>query len=103
MAQSDRMDDTPIALVTQHRVAEASYAAYTRWLARLTERLRRQPGFVADEIIAPSPPVQLDWIIVARFANAQAARQWLGLKAPSARPRSPKSSGLISSQTRRCI
>ena len=36
MAQSDGMDDTPIALVTQHRVADASYAAYTRWLARLT-------------------------------------------------------------------
>ncbi len=77
MAQSHRMADTPIALVTQHRVADASYAAYTRWLARLTERLRSQPGFVADEVIAPAPPTQLDWITVARFSNARAARQWL--------------------------
>jgi uncharacterized protein len=77
MAQSEGTDDTPIALVTQHRVADASYAAYTRWLARLTERLRRQPGFVAVEVIAPAPPAQLDWITVARFANAQAARRWL--------------------------
>lgn len=77
MAQSDRMGDTPVAVVTQHRVADASYAAYTRWLAQLTERLRSQPGFVAHEIIAPTPPVQLDWIMVARFANAQTARQWL--------------------------
>lgn len=77
MAQSDRMDGTPVALVTQHRVADASYAAYTHWLVRLRERLRTQPGFVADEIIAPAPPVQLEWIIVARFANAQTARQWL--------------------------
>src|SRR5689334_10289005 len=77
MAQSDGPDDTPIALVTQHRVADASYAAYTRWLARLTERLRHQPGFVADEVVAPAPPAQLDWITVARFANAEAARRWL--------------------------
>lgn len=77
MAQSEGMDDTPIALVTQHRVADASYAAYTRWLARLRERLRSQPGFLADEVIAPAPPAQLDWITVARFADAPAARRWL--------------------------
>ncbi len=77
MAQSEGMDDTPIALVMQHRVADAGYAAYTRWLARLKERLRSQPGFVGDEVIAPAPPAQLDWIMVARFANAQTARRWL--------------------------
>jgi uncharacterized protein len=77
MAQSAGMDDTPIALVMQHRVADASYAAYTRWLARLKERLRSQPGFIADEVVAPAPPAQLDWIMVARFANAQAAGRWL--------------------------
>ena len=77
MAQSEGTNDTPVALVTQHRVAEASYAAYTRWLARLTERLRRQPGFVADEVVPPAPPEQLDWITVARFADAQAAHRWL--------------------------
>src|SRR5438067_2416580 len=77
MTQSGGMDDTQIALVMQHRVADASYAAYTRWLGRLKERLRSQPGFVGDEVVAPAPPAQLDWITVARFADAQAARQWL--------------------------
>ena len=77
MAQSEGTLDTPIALVTQHRVADARYADYTRWLARLTERLRSQPGYVADEVIPPAPPAQTEWITVARFANAQAAHQWL--------------------------
>ena len=44
MAQSDATDDTPIALVTQHRVADASYAAYTRWLARLTGAAAKPTG-----------------------------------------------------------
>ncbi|WP_421999352.1 antibiotic biosynthesis monooxygenase [Reyranella sp.] len=77
MAQPETMNDTPVALVVQHRVAESGYADYTRWLAGLKERLRRQPGFVAEEVIPPVPPAQPEWILVARFANARAAHDWL--------------------------
>ena len=77
MAQPEGKNATPIALVTQHRVADARDADYTRWLAGLRERLRRQPGFVADEVVPPAPPAQLDWIMIARCADTTAARQWL--------------------------
>jgi len=77
MTQSGEAADEPVALITQHRVADAGYAAYARWLARLAERLRSQPGFVAHEVIPPAPPEQLDWITVARFSTPQAARRWL--------------------------
>lgn len=67
----------PVALIAQHRVADAHYAAYCRWIAGLVERLRRRPGFVSHEVAPPAPPEQLDWIMVARFADAAAARGWL--------------------------
>lgn len=67
----------PVALVVQRRVAEASYAAYARWQARVVERLRTWPGFVAHELIPPAPPEQMDWTIIQRFINADSARSWL--------------------------
>lgn len=77
MAPSQGPADEPVALITQYRVRDAFYAGFTHWLARQAERLRRQPGFIAHEVIPPAPPEQFHWITVARFADAQAARAWL--------------------------
>ncbi len=67
----------PVALVVQRRVAEPSFATYAHWQARAVERLRSWPGFVAHELIPPSPPEHLDWSIIQRFTSADAAREWL--------------------------
>lgn len=67
----------PVALIAQHRVAEEHYAAYCRWIAGIVEQLRGRPGFVAHDVVPPAPPEQLDWIMIARFADAAAARGWL--------------------------
>ncbi|MEW6257210.1 MAG: antibiotic biosynthesis monooxygenase [Pseudomonadota bacterium] len=67
----------PVALVVQRQVHEESYAAYARWQARAVERLRSWPGFIAHELIPPSPPEHMDWTIVQRFVSAEAARNWL--------------------------
>ncbi|WP_127090658.1 antibiotic biosynthesis monooxygenase [Aquabacter cavernae] len=67
----------PVALVVQRRVADESYAAYARWQARTVERLRAWPGFVAHELIPPSPPENMDWTIIQRFSDGDAARAWL--------------------------
>lgn len=67
----------PVALVVQRRVAEASYAAYAHWQARVVERLRAWPGFIAHELIPPAPPGQMDWTIIQRFASGNAAQAWL--------------------------
>lgn len=66
-----------VALVAQRRVKDESYAAYARWQARAVERLRSFPGFIAHELIPPSPPEHMDWTIVQRFTDAEAARGWL--------------------------
>ncbi len=49
-----------------------------RRLLPLDRRARRAaawpPGFVAHDVVPPAPPEQLDWIMIARFADAAAAR-----------------------------
>lgn len=77
MAENRPEAGTPVALVVQRRVADESYAAYARWQARVVERLRTWPGFLAHELIPPAPPEQMDWTIVQRFSDGDAARSWL--------------------------
>ena len=77
MTGSGEAADEPVALIAQHRVVDAGYAAYTRWLARLVEELRSQPGYLAHEVVPPAPPEQLDWITVTHFADVRAAHRWL--------------------------
>lgn len=67
----------PVALMTQYRVVEAHYAAFIHWLAAHAADLRRQPGFLAHEVVPPQPPAQLHWITIARFDSAEAALAWL--------------------------
>ncbi|MEP9376249.1 antibiotic biosynthesis monooxygenase [Aquabacter sp. CN5-332] len=78
MSESTVDGHSPVALVARRRVAEASYAAYARWQARVVEQLRAWPDFVAHELIPPVPPAQMDWIIIQRFSSAGAAQSWLG-------------------------
>lgn len=68
----------PVALVIQRRVAEDGYAAFAAWEARVADRLRSWPGFIAHEVVPPAPPQHLDWVVVERFASAETARAWLG-------------------------
>ena len=67
----------PVALVVQRRIADAGYARYAHWLGKVAERLASWPGFEGQEVIPPTPPAQVDWVAVQRFANAAAARAWL--------------------------
>lgn len=77
MPESTLDGHSPVALVARRRVAEASYAAYARWQARVMEQLHAWPGFVAHELIPPAPPAQMDWTIIQRFSSAGAAQSWL--------------------------
>jgi antibiotic biosynthesis monooxygenase (ABM) superfamily enzyme len=67
----------PVTLVTQIRVRSETSTEFERWLDRLNDAVAQTPGYFDHEVIPPSPPVQVDWAIVQRFASAEAARAWL--------------------------
>ncbi len=67
----------PVALIIQRRIAEHGYARYSHWLGKVAARLAGAPGFTGQEVIPPTPPVQVDWVAVQRFSNSADARRWL--------------------------
>lgn len=67
----------PVSLVVHRRLAEKDYARYEAWQRTVGEHLAQWPGFLEREVIRPNPPHQVDWIVVQRFRDVDAARAWL--------------------------
>jgi antibiotic biosynthesis monooxygenase (ABM) superfamily enzyme len=67
----------PVALVIQTRIADEGTAAYVGWQGRVGQLLQGRKGFLGQEVIAPSPPAQPDWIVVQRFQSLEDARSWM--------------------------
>ncbi len=63
--------------MTQTRVTTEGYSAYIDWQRRVGEHLTRTPGFIVQEVIPPSPPVQVDWVVIQKFKTRENARAWL--------------------------
>ncbi len=68
---------SPVTIVTQTRVLADHAAAFAQWQQRVNDVIASAPGYIDGELIPPSPPVQLDWVIVQRFASRETARVWL--------------------------
>ena len=68
---------SPVTVVTQTRVAPGHDAAFAQWQQQVSEAVSRAPGYLEQTFIPPNPPAQVDWVIVQRFASADAARAWL--------------------------
>src|SRR5690242_11866975 len=68
---------TPVTVVTQTRVAAGQDAAFAAWQQGVSSVVSASPGFLDQSIIPPNPPSQVDWVILQRFANADAALAWL--------------------------
>lgn len=66
-----------VTLVTQTRVLPGKDAEFAAWQRRLDEKVAALPGFLDHSVTAPDPPLQIDWVIVQRFASLKAARAWL--------------------------
>jgi uncharacterized protein len=77
MPSSASRNEGPVALVIQKRITEAGSEAYASFLSRVATRLRGWPGFRGQEVVAPNPPAQVDWIEVEHFDSPEAARNWL--------------------------
>jgi uncharacterized protein len=76
-AQASSAADGPVTLVTQTRVRPESADAFARWQEETSGIVAASAGFIKQTVMPPSPPAQLDWVILQRFASAAAAVGWL--------------------------
>jgi antibiotic biosynthesis monooxygenase (ABM) superfamily enzyme len=66
-----------VTIVTQTCVRPESSEAFTRWQEATGKVVAAFPGFLHQTVIPPSPPAQVDWVILQRFASSEAAIAWL--------------------------
>jgi uncharacterized protein len=66
-----------VTIVTQTRVRSESDDAFAQWQDATGKVVADFSGFVEQKVIPPSPPGQVDWVILQRFSSAVAAVAWL--------------------------
>jgi len=66
-----------VTIVTQTRVRPGNDDAFAEWQKGTSEAVARFPGFVRQTVMPPTPPAQLDWVILQRFTHTEAAAAWL--------------------------
>jgi antibiotic biosynthesis monooxygenase (ABM) superfamily enzyme len=66
------------SIIIQTRVLPEHAAEFAAWQKEISRAVAAAPGFISDEILPPSPPVQPDWVIIQRFTSNAAAQAWLG-------------------------
>ncbi|RUP11264.1 MAG: antibiotic biosynthesis monooxygenase [Hyphomicrobium sp.] len=74
---SDTAQSKGVTIVTQTRVAPDSAADFESWQRNASRIIATQPGFVQQTVLPPSPPTQLDWVILQRFSNNKDALSWV--------------------------
>jgi len=63
-----------VTVVTQTRVEPSFAEGFARWQRQISEAVATQPGFIKETVMPPSPPAQVDWVILQRFASTETAR-----------------------------
>ncbi|QCI67379.1 antibiotic biosynthesis monooxygenase [Phreatobacter stygius] len=69
--------DRGVTIVTQTRVRGGEEDAFARWQKGMSDTIAGFPGFIQQTVMPPSPPAQLDWVILQRFTHTAAATAWL--------------------------
>ena len=84
MSGMDRVDgeasstgNGTVTIVTQTRVRPQSADAFARWQEETSGIVSAFPGFIKQTVMPPSPPAQVDWVILQRFASTETAVAWL--------------------------
>lgn len=71
------MSGPSVTIVTQTSVRPEAVDEFARWQGETSAHIASMPGFLKQEVLPPSPPTQVDWVILQRFDSAEAARGWL--------------------------
>jgi uncharacterized protein len=72
-----RATANPVTIITQTRVLPDRGDDFAAWQQRVSDTMAGFPGFLDHQVIPPTPPTQLDWVILQKFATSQAAQGWL--------------------------
>ena len=64
-------------MVVSTRVKPGRENAYREWQDRIDAEAARFSGFLGNEVFAPVPGVQEDWVVVVRFDSAGHLKDWL--------------------------
>lgn len=71
------MSSGTVTIVTQTRAAAGQDVAFAAWQESVGQAIAGHAGFLDQKVIPPSPPSQVDWVILQRFLSMEAAQQWL--------------------------
>ncbi len=66
-----------VTIVTQTRPASGQEDVFERWQDKIGYEVSKWPCFIDQKVIPPSPPGQIDWVILQRFSSLDAASSWL--------------------------
>jgi len=66
-----------VTIVTQTRVRPECAVDFARWQEETSSVVAGFPGFIKQTVMPPSPPAQVDWVILQRFASTDAAAAWI--------------------------
>jgi uncharacterized protein len=66
-----------VTIVVQTRVRPENDAAFAAWQVEIGGIVAEFPGFIEQTVMQPSPPAQVDWVILQRFVDKDAAVAWL--------------------------
>jgi uncharacterized protein len=66
-----------VSIITQTCVRPESAEDFARWQGETSTLIAKLPGFIEQRLMPPKPPLQVDWVILQRFANLEDAQRWL--------------------------
>jgi len=67
-----------VSIVTQTCVRPERADDFARWQGETSSLIQHFPGFIEQRLLPPAPPLQVDWVILQRFASLADAQRWLG-------------------------
>jgi antibiotic biosynthesis monooxygenase (ABM) superfamily enzyme len=78
MSQAASTTQRSVSIVTQTCVRPERSEDFARWQSETSSLIQDFPGFIEQRLLPPAPPLQVDWVILQRFASLTDAQRWLG-------------------------
>jgi antibiotic biosynthesis monooxygenase (ABM) superfamily enzyme len=66
-----------VTIVTQTRVVPGHELEFAVWQETISAAVAGHAGFIDQKVMPPSPPIQVDWVILQRFTSLAGAQQWM--------------------------
>lgn len=66
-----------VTIVTQTRVVAGQEVAFAVWQESVSAAAASHAGFLDQKVLPPSPPAQIDWVILQRFVSLADAQHWM--------------------------